>query len=123
MTNDELDRLEALAGAATAGPWAARPDRCGVFHTVDDARGCSVLDWHDGPNEPTFRMQADAEFIAAAREAVPALVAEVRRLTKERDEAMALATAMRGVAERAVNKAEELNGLLRRSVAAAERSR
>lgn len=90
MTQDELDRLEALANAATPGPWVANggvpeqvihcptkrhPNRT-TFHSIvwltqtDYASGEYYADMMDG----------DAQFIAAARDAVPALVAEVRRL-------------------------------------------
>ncbi len=97
MTDEELDRIEALANAATAGPWfvtglpwfraqdavlAGSPDgnvaamvaQCEVWEGERD-------EWND--NEPSFPLadsRCDAAFIAAAREAVPALIAEVRRL-------------------------------------------
>lgn len=58
MTNDELERLAKLAEAATEGPWEAIRPQINVT-------------------------EEDAQFIAAARTALPALVAEVRRLTRE----------------------------------------
>lgn len=90
MTQDELDRLEALANAATPGPWVVNggvpeqvvhsptkrhPNRTSFMPIVwlqqtDYASGEYVADMMDG----------DAQFIAAARDAVPALVAEVKRL-------------------------------------------
>lgn len=76
MTNDELDRLQALADEATAGPWtaAATVDEYGQrLHTVD------VL-----PLTTFGEIELnDAAFIAASRDAVPALIAEVRRLREE----------------------------------------
>lgn len=74
MTNDELNRLEALANAATPGPWrhqtaanADAPDD----HGAVKAGGALLID--DAPD-------VDCAFVCAARDAVPALVAEVRRL-------------------------------------------
>lgn len=87
MTDEELTTLDALASAATAGPWQAaeghtyRDGR--VEHTEsfvrlpggDVALAEEVVDPATG--EPS---NANAAFIAASREAVPALIAEVRRL-------------------------------------------
>lgn len=76
MTDGELARLQELADAATAGPWtaAATVDEYGQrLHTVD------VL-----PLTTFGEIELnDAAFIAASREAVPALIAEVRRLRAE----------------------------------------
>ncbi len=107
MTDDELDRLDALAQAATPGPWlqgmwsgrCERPDHSvphpgapectytqylrtypqalryvSVAPNVTLIGGSDEGPWLDAPN---------AAFIAASREAVPALVAEVRRLRVE----------------------------------------
>lgn len=71
----DLDALEALANAAAPGPWVK-----------DDVAGgsCRVYNDHDfviydeGGHGP-----GDAAFIAATRTAVPALIAEVRRLRKQ----------------------------------------
>jgi len=88
MTPAELDAAEALAAAATEGPWrkhdiggsgAQEPESI-VVHT-------GHFDWEalqDGETSvawmPRWDSQedADAEFIAAARSLVPRLVAEVR---------------------------------------------
>ena len=73
MTDDELDRLQALADAATGGPWTAATtvDEYGQrLHTMDVLPLTSF-----GEIEPH-----DAAFIAASRDAIPALIAEVRRL-------------------------------------------
>ena len=90
----DLDALEALAGAATPGPWkwvggecCCAPDGREVGGEVySPAASRKVADLSDRP--PRDRKgrkrkgltDADARFIAAAREAVPALVAEVRAL-------------------------------------------
>lgn len=70
ITDEQLAEWEALAEGATEGPWH-----------VDDVLGWSI----DGASgqyvaEVSGRHDPNAEFIAASREAVPALVAEVRRL-------------------------------------------
>jgi hypothetical protein len=74
MTRNELDAIEARAHKATAGPW-----RAALVGRLYDR-------WVIEPDrlaECAFglRKQQDAAFIAAARTDVPALVAEVRRLT------------------------------------------
>lgn len=76
ITDDELDRLEALAQAATPGPWERR------FHDQNE------VETRDGIRVATFNEARrdtwhNARFISAARAAVPALVAEVRRLRDE----------------------------------------
>lgn len=75
MTDDELKRLEALCEAATPGPW----ETDGVVYVL-------------GPTEPLANggttqkgiadsyEESDADFIAAARVAMPAAIAEIRRL-------------------------------------------
>ena len=79
MTPERLDEIEARANAATQGPWEwhpymgsgatlAKPNR--PFHELNILK--TTDDWPP--------VAADAEFIAAARTDVPALLAEVRRL-------------------------------------------
>lgn len=94
MANEplDLDAIEALVNAATAGPW--HHDRSGVWH-VDS--GGPVLDANNhrrgdnvgigtvgdsyprGPNKPDESMA----FIAAARTLVPQLVVRVRELEQD----------------------------------------
>ena len=79
MTPERLDEIEARANAATPGPWEwhpymgsgatlAKPNH--PFHELNILK--TTDDWPP--------VAADAEFIAAARTDVPALLAEVRRL-------------------------------------------
>lgn len=70
MTNDELDTLDALAAAATEGPWEQVDSRAYSRATGLMVCLCNETD-------------ADAAFIADARYGVPALVAEVRRLRED----------------------------------------
>lgn len=72
MASEKLAAIKARVAAATPAPW-------GIYHSLNG--------WHytkPGP-EPVLtsydQTKADVEFIAAAREDVPMLVAEVERLT------------------------------------------
>lgn len=74
MTDDELAAIEARVRAATDGPWTDElaPSVGGGFDII--ARGA-----RDRIGR-VYTMEADAAFIASARQDVPRLVAEVRRL-------------------------------------------
>ena len=82
MTQQELDALKALADAATPGPWEhsrAYNSSYVQFYSETEKRLLLVANvaetsWLNSDD------QANAAFIAAAREAVPALLAEVERL-------------------------------------------
>lgn len=77
----DLDAIEARANSAMAGPWKAEEYR--GFNRKDAEW---VVWMNDAKTEDnTILEQPDAEFIAHAREDVPALVAEVRRTRKEND--------------------------------------
>ena len=76
----DLEAIEARANAATPGKWKAKTNR----HPE-----CSgeAWGWIDGPVENwcwtdrRAHSRADAEFIANAHQDIPALIAEVERLT------------------------------------------
>lgn len=68
MDDDELARLVALCAAASPGPWRNDQWRDQVTNTAGEVL-CHV---HGG--------SADAAFVVASRTALPALLAEVRRL-------------------------------------------
>ena len=82
MTPQELDALQALCDGATAGPWINSGDIL-FYHTAPDRS--SVL-LGDGEGGGAYAATCDLDFIAAARTALPQLIAEVRRL-QERCEA------------------------------------
>lgn len=98
MDDELLNQLEKLERAATPGPWVSsaegRDHLAGddVIFTADDARQVdpdvyvtirvSGGDWH-----PVSL--ADQDFIAAARNAIPTLIAEVRRLRRDRGDTVA----------------------------------
>ena len=76
MTPEELDAIEQRANAATPGPWelvdwfsAVEPGRTDLGSPIGEV-GCDLA-------------IADAEFVAAARTDIPALIAEIRRLRRE----------------------------------------
>lgn len=79
MTDEELKAIEALAERLDPGPWEVTSnldtrERKGSAHLRD-------VTAPDVESVVQLGMQPDlAEFFAAARTAVPALVAEVRRL-------------------------------------------
>jgi hypothetical protein len=92
MTEQELQAIEALAAAATPGPWEAGNDIGeGEVYGVDGYAvvGAAAQAW------TRREVDANTRFIAAARTAVPALVAEVRRLRRVEDAAKALSAAQR----------------------------
>lgn len=102
----DVEAIESRANAATPGPWGVEVygsgqanvsmprDRSFHFGTVYGASGIASgggdgkpihgVSGHelDGLTEAEYAQQryADAAFIAAAREDIPALIAEVRRL-------------------------------------------
>jgi hypothetical protein len=84
LSDEELAELEALAAAATPGPWVAHIEAeapiggesmIGLDGLQDDFPPDMYVR-HDGETAPA----ADIKFIAAARNYVPRLLTEVRRL-------------------------------------------
>jgi len=91
----DLDAIEARAKAATPGPWNYEHDtelekgcRCGSCLEPIDGRMIVESRKHD------MVAVADARFIAHAREDVPALIAELRRLREENARLKAFAEAV-----------------------------
>jgi len=101
LTADDLDEIAARVERATPGPWhwiTGDHDDYQVFgdgeltaNTYDPTRGSPLLDKHihvplltvwdnDGNSSNGAGGHEDAEFVAAARADVPALLVEVRRL-------------------------------------------
>ena len=74
ITEEQLAELERVEREATPGPWRHKVYTWNVAEVVR-------LD-HDGDeiNITTWLGRDDAAFIAASREALPALIQEVRRL-------------------------------------------
>jgi hypothetical protein len=79
MTEDELKAIEARVDAAAPGPWEATLSQT----TEIDISGPAIdYRYQDDGTRVSYVSEVDAEFIAAARTDVPALVAEVRRLRR-----------------------------------------
>ena len=82
----DLDAIIAHADAATPGPWVAITTGAQHGdHWYVAADGAAVAATRSDDVGGAGRRQADAEFIAEAREWVPALVAEVKRLRTRLD--------------------------------------
>lgn len=88
MTDDELKEIEARCNAATPGPWKVEND------SDYDEQSDTHSEWPWRINAGTLTLcdiggdghsndVADFNFIANARTDIPALIAEVRRLSKQ----------------------------------------
>jgi hypothetical protein len=93
LSEQELDAMEARAAAATPGPWEAFVE--GRDHLsgddfirtggLDDAAPDMYVELSFPTAErPVPAPHQDLDFIAAARQDIPLLVAEVRRLRRDR---------------------------------------
>ena len=110
MTDERLDELERLANAATPGPWAWRIDggdhwasnlvrmavdtpgrkhdgevildtaKTGLASSCDDVTAYITSGYSVDEGRPIAELLANFELLARSREAVPELIAEVRRL-------------------------------------------
>lgn len=91
----DLDELQRLCDAATRGPWKMCPKRV-YFLAADGSPVCDIDDFDNyGPielrghgaevsgNRPEGSMDANADFICAARDALPKLIAKVKELEVE----------------------------------------
>ena len=83
MTNERLEEIAARVNAATPGPWLASTELVGALvQDITDGSGelfCCV-NRRDDTDENREKDEADAAFIANAREDVLSLLEEVRRL-------------------------------------------
>ncbi|MCC4304213.1 MULTISPECIES: hypothetical protein [Rhodococcus] len=75
MTGVDVEHTKALEAAATPGPWHTEPSKHVSGRYVIDTESRTIMHV-TGP----VHSSADAEFIAHARTAVPALVAAVERV-------------------------------------------
>ena len=73
----DLEAINARTLAASPGPWIR--ERSGVIIEIQSGRFIAA---EDGIEDPFYAGEPDGEFVAHAREDVPALVAEVERLQK-----------------------------------------
>lgn len=78
LTNADLDQIEARLRAATPGPWKS------FVEGRDHTSGSSFIQTPDSDIESCGATAADQDFIAHARQDLPRLLAEVRRLRARR---------------------------------------
>ncbi len=78
LTNADLDQIEARLLAATPGPWKS------LVEGRDHTSGSSFIQTPASDIEPSGATAADQDFIAHARQDLPKLLAEVRRLRARR---------------------------------------
>jgi len=76
ISDADRARWRELTEAATPGPWVVEE----FFDEDDGTRFRGVRGWHDDGEEYLCLSDADANFVAAARTALPALLAENDRL-------------------------------------------
>ncbi len=102
MTDEQLREIEERANAATPGPWHAGywsgqchmkhkhdPRICQYDYTLQTRKGDSFIGVVNDERETVVGVsyddlvvsEADNQFIAHAREDIPALIAEIRRLS------------------------------------------
>jgi hypothetical protein len=87
LSSADLEAIQARADAATQGPWHGAHDEFGCVHIGDYGWVCA------GPNAPAYDVDseqghADAEFIAHARQDIPALLTYIAELEAGRDVAL-----------------------------------
>jgi len=85
MNDEELAAIEARCDAATPGPWKS------YIEGRDHDSGSDFIMTGEGETrgydiEMTGATHADQDFIASARQDIPRLIAEIRRLRGERDD-------------------------------------
>jgi hypothetical protein len=85
MTNEEITKLRELEAAATAEPWVGVADAAGRkrSYVCLDYPPAKVLNYCDGTGLYGWFSEGDADFIAAARNAMPGLLDELERLRAE----------------------------------------
>lgn len=76
LTDDTLDAIESRCNAATSGPWKS------FLEGRDHQSGSNFIRTGNEAIELTGATSADQDFIACARQDVPRLLGEVRRLRK-----------------------------------------
>ncbi|MFD6531545.1 hypothetical protein [Streptomyces sp. NPDC060184] len=113
MDDQRLDEILDRANAATPGPWCT--DSWEIYQGAEYEPGISVWIGETCSAGEMDQDRADAEFVAAARSDVPALVAEVQALRAKVDkleaaQAGAASAALVDFAERLTAKARSLGG-------------
>ena len=74
MTEEELANIEARCARVTGGPWRS------WIEGRDHTSGSNIISTSGADIELSGATDADQDFIAAARQDVPALLADIARL-------------------------------------------
>lgn len=88
LTPEQIKELRELCEKATPGPWEMTPTSAGYLINSGDQRITSAICYYDDEGFPTAEPcvhGSEAQFIAAARTAMPQLIAEVKRLREALD--------------------------------------
>jgi len=96
MTNEELDKIEVRANAATEGPWEF--EEGSGYVTANSETICASAHSED----------ADTAFIAHARQDIPALIAHVRWLEKHLQKALKAGVLLEERSQRLINEIKNL---------------
>ena len=83
MTKEEIEKAKALCEAATPGPWTIR--QVESIRNDPDWGDEWIVDMGRDRDSSLLKDIDTAEFIAASRELVPKLIAEVERLQGQID--------------------------------------
>lgn len=104
MNREQREEIRARAEAATEGPWftggAGRWPSLKPHELIVSPK-YPLMEFED-----TEQGRADAKFVAAARTDVPALLDEIDRLTRERDDAIEEGNALARIVAALVGPAE-----------------
>jgi hypothetical protein len=76
LSEEELQRIERLCAATTPGPWKS------FVEGRDHESGSSFIQTARNDIELSGATIEDQDFVASARQDVPLLIAEIRRLQK-----------------------------------------
>lgn len=99
LTVEEIAEIEVRANAATKGPWKSTQNYLVVSSSLSSEPPCRMYNVNRRNNN---------EFIAHAREDIPALCATVRHLVAENEKLNAIVSAYENQDEEALAEAENL---------------
>jgi hypothetical protein len=99
----DLDEIERVTNAATEGPWYKNPYSDSILDHATPGLHRKVI----VPSESFYGGEADAAFVAPARERVPQLIARVRELE------YALACARNEITETATSNEQQQDAFVR----------
>jgi len=126
MNTKQLERIRAMAEAATPGPWNAKSQRisaedCWWIESSDGDKtvifDCSTVDFEGGGTPPS---DSDTAFIIAARTDIPVLIAEIEQLQAENERLRRIYAELKQAYDLALVNAATLHEQLTQRAAALE---